>query len=59
VITEDAQFIQPKDCNYEFTFEKGKKYFINIGPSASRATATPAPATPSITATRSLAPAGV
>jgi diadenosine tetraphosphatase ApaH/serine/threonine PP2A family protein phosphatase len=31
IITVDAQFIQPKDCNYEFTFEKGKKYFVNIG----------------------------
>jgi diadenosine tetraphosphatase ApaH/serine/threonine PP2A family protein phosphatase len=31
VITEDAQFISPKDCNHEFFFEKGKKYFINLG----------------------------
>ncbi len=31
VITEDAQFISPKDCNHEFFFEKGKKYFVNLG----------------------------
>jgi diadenosine tetraphosphatase ApaH/serine/threonine PP2A family protein phosphatase len=31
IITEEAQFISPKDCNYEFRFEAGKKYFINIG----------------------------
>ncbi len=31
VITEESQFIQPKDCNYEFTFEPGKKYFVNLG----------------------------
>ena len=31
VITEDSQFLQPKDLNHEFAFEKGKKYFVNIG----------------------------
>jgi len=31
VITEDSQFISPKDCNGEFKFESGKKYFVNIG----------------------------
>jgi diadenosine tetraphosphatase ApaH/serine/threonine PP2A family protein phosphatase len=31
VITEEAQFIQPKECNHEFVFEKGRKYFVNIG----------------------------
>ena len=31
VITETAEFIGPKDCDYEYTFEEGKKYFVNIG----------------------------
>lgn len=31
VITEEAQFISPKDCNHEFKFDAGKKYFVNIG----------------------------
>jgi diadenosine tetraphosphatase ApaH/serine/threonine PP2A family protein phosphatase len=31
VITEDSQFLQPKDLNHEFAFEAGKKYFVNIG----------------------------
>jgi diadenosine tetraphosphatase ApaH/serine/threonine PP2A family protein phosphatase len=31
VITEESQFIPPKECNHEFIFETGKKYFVNIG----------------------------
>ena len=31
VITEDSTFITPKEVNYEYAFEKGKKYFVNLG----------------------------
>jgi diadenosine tetraphosphatase ApaH/serine/threonine PP2A family protein phosphatase len=31
VITEESQFVTPKEVNHEFTFEKGKKYFVNLG----------------------------
>ncbi|HXG63432.1 MAG TPA: metallophosphoesterase family protein [Planctomycetota bacterium] len=31
VITEDSRFISPKECDHVFTFESGKKYFVNIG----------------------------
>lgn len=31
IITDDGQFIAPKECNQEFTFEKGRKYFVNVG----------------------------
>jgi len=31
VITEESQFIHPKECNHEFVFEPGKKYFVNLG----------------------------
>lgn len=31
VITEESQFIAPKDCGHEFAFQPGKKYIVNIG----------------------------
>jgi len=31
VITEESQFIGPKECNFEYAFAPGKKYIINIG----------------------------
>jgi diadenosine tetraphosphatase ApaH/serine/threonine PP2A family protein phosphatase len=31
IITEDSQFIHPKECNHEFVFQPGKKYFVNLG----------------------------
>jgi diadenosine tetraphosphatase ApaH/serine/threonine PP2A family protein phosphatase len=31
VITEESRFIPPKECNYKYTFEPGKKYVINLG----------------------------
>jgi predicted phosphodiesterase len=31
VITEESKFITPKECNHTFTFEKGKKYIVNVG----------------------------
>ncbi len=31
VITEESIFIGPGECNGQFTFESGKKYFVNVG----------------------------
>ena len=31
VITEEAEFIAPKDCNCEFTVDPEKKYLFNLG----------------------------
>ncbi len=31
VITEESAFIQPKECNHEYSFESGRKYLVNIG----------------------------
>ncbi len=31
VITEESQFISPKECNHEYPFAAGKKYIVNIG----------------------------
>ena len=31
VLTENAEYMEPKDFNHKFTFENGKKYLINVG----------------------------
>ncbi len=31
VITEESQFVSPKECGYEYKFAAGKKYIVNIG----------------------------
>ena len=31
VITEDSNFLSPKEFNHELRFEAGRKYFVNIG----------------------------
>jgi len=31
VITEESQFIGPKECKYRFDLEPGKKYIVNLG----------------------------